>query len=223
MFRNQGERESIKPARGFFSTLVAGVSAIVVVGVICTAGIGFYGLNIADRKSDNLMQFARNLVGDMPELIAALPPIVGDVLSDERRPEYADHIQVTATMPEFGSGRRGRCPIIEVRNTGPEVVSMLSMRVVVLNEHGNPIADFNEWAASPIAGDRDWRGPLLPDAKRVFSADSFWIATKSERSNLSVDVEITDVRVWKPTRKAANVNVRNDRDDSTAPVTLAME
>lgn len=220
MFRNHGEREVHRPARGFFATLAFGLCSVVVVGIVCGTGLGFYGLKIADSKSDNLVEFAREVVGNIPEIAAALPPIVGDVFSDERRPDYVDQLQLTAHMPEFGTKRRGRCPIIEVKNNGSEVVSMLSLHVVVRNEDGQPIADFNEWAATPIAADDEWRGPLLPDSKRVFTANSYWISSKSDRPNLTVDVEVTDVRVWTPIERQNAVNVMTSDDAETSVITV---
>ena len=70
--------------------------------------------------------------------------------------------------------------------------------VVVLDEEGSPVAERNEWPATPMAvDDNDWPGPLLPGAKRHVTT-GFWHPRLDPRvEGLNVEVEVTDIRIWK--------------------------
>ncbi len=218
MFRKHPERDLGRSGKGFFATLAAGFCAIVIAAIFCGTGVGLYGLNIADRKTDNFIEFARAVAGDIPELAAALPPVIGDAFADERRPGYIDQIAITATMPEPEPGQRRVYPTIEVHNNGDEVVSLLSFRVAIFDDKGRLVGDFNEWGATPIAAEDEWRGPLQPNAKRVFLADTCSFTHKSNVEDMTLTVEVTDVRVWNPELRRApgNSNVSQHADDAHA-------
>ena len=88
-------------------------------------------------------------------------------------------------------------PIIELHNRGGELVSLLSMRVVVFDKDGDPVDEFNEWGATPIAADDEWRGPLMPGATRHIVSRYLGLGQMFSPAELQAGVEITDVRVWK--------------------------
>jgi len=80
-----------------------------------------------------------------------------------------------------------------------------------VDPNGQPLAERNEWAATPIAGEANWRGPLLPGSKRRFSTDPIHLRGKRETEGLRVEVEVTDVRVWTPADPATRPTTRPHR------------
>ena len=188
----------VHKARSFFSTLAWGISLIVVTAIISGTVLAGYGMNIVDRKTNSVFDLVEAVLNGLPELTDALPPVLADAIHDQRRPEYAGELEVSVRLAE-SSRRRGACrPVVELHNNGSEVVSLLSMRVVVLNQRGEPVAEFNEWAATPIAANDDWRGPLLPGATRHLSVGTLFLGEDRAVDDFHAEVEITDVRVWNP-------------------------
>ncbi len=195
-----GYAEHVHKKRSFLSTLAWGISGVLMTVLVCATTVALYAMNIVDRKTDTLTGFVRETIRTLPDLIDALPPAMADVLEDRRMPGYVDSIEVTAKL--IGSERPGRHgywirPVIEVQNHGDEMVSLLSMHVVVLNEDGDPVDEMNEWAATPFAADDCWRGPLLPGATRRIVAGHVYLRDAESADHLRVEVEITDLRVWK--------------------------
>lgn len=201
----------IHKRRSFLATLALGLSSVTVILVICAAGIFIYGMNIADRKTDNLLDFAGEIVRQVPQLKEALPPILGDAISDERDVSYQSELDVGVKVASVRPGSTEVQPVIEITNGGDQVVSFLSMRIVLLDPEGIPIAESGEWAATPIAdGDHRWRGPLFPGSKRSFRArshdllDQRWLTFDPDDPNvvrltgIRGEVEITELRVWRP-------------------------
>ena len=200
----------IHKRRSFLSTLALGLSGIVVMLILSLAAIFVYAMNIADRKSDSLLGFAEQVVRQVPQLREWLPPVLNDAISDERSVSYQKELEVTIRV---APGRRGTSeiqPVIEVTNRGDRVVSFLSMRIVVLDANGVPLAEANEWAVTPISGDRSWRGPLFPGSKRTFLAGSFYLRDRRglifdpdapdgfQLQGVRGEVEITELRLWNP-------------------------
>ena len=182
--------------KSFLSSLVLGVSAVIVTLILSASGLAFYGINIVDRKTGNVFEFVEEGIRSLPELQESLPPVLADLLNDSRRPDYVDQVEVSVKLAKY-SGRKGYLrPVVRVRNTGSEVVSLLSMRVVVLNKNGDPVAELNEWAATPIAAEDEWRGPLMPGATRHFKAGYLFRGYDLDDPNATVEFEITDLRVW---------------------------
>lgn len=195
----------INKRRSFLSTLALGVSAVVITVILTGGAVAMYGLNILDRKSDNVFDLARAGVDNLPAFVESLPPMLADVVNHQRDPDYAGNIEVSARLARSDRGPGYVRPIVEVKNLGNEVVSLLSMRIAVVNADGEPIAECNEFAATPVAIEDQWRGPLLPHAKaRTFRAGhQFCIDGEADVSELKVECEITDVRVWtRPAGKA---------------------
>ncbi len=197
-----GQANVIQKHRSFVSTLAWGASLIVVTAIAGGTLLAAYGLNVLDRKTSSVFDFAEAVIHGLPELADALPPVLADAIRDERRPDYARELGVDVRLAE--SGRRRDCirPVIELRNNGSEVVSLLSMRVVVLNARGEVVAELNEWAATPIAADHEWRGPLLPGAERHLAVGTLFVGGDVNVDELQAKVEITDVRVWNPNAAA---------------------
>jgi hypothetical protein len=186
----------VHKARSFFSTLAWGISLIVITAIISGTVLAGYGMNIVDRKTNSVFDLVEAVLNGLPELTDALPPVLADAIHDQRRPEYAGELEVSVRLAE-SSRRRGACrPVVELHNNGSEVVSLLSMRVVVLNQRGEPVAQFNEWAATPIAADDAWPGPLLPGATRHLSVGTLFLGEEGTTDDFHAEVEITDVRVW---------------------------
>ncbi|MBN1489050.1 MAG: hypothetical protein JXA69_03965 [Phycisphaerae bacterium] len=183
--------------RSFLGTLFCCVACIVVVGILSGAAVVLYGMNIADRKSDTLLGVITQGVEALPELVESLPPFFADLVNDERRLDYADQLDVSVRLVGEPANAAERFPVVEVRNRGAEVVSLLSMRIVLLDNQGNAIAEVNEWAATPVAVDHDWRGPLMPGATRRFPASRHFCRFGAAIEGTSVEAEITDVRIWR--------------------------
>jgi hypothetical protein len=194
----EGPTQIIRQRRSFLSTLAMGLAALGITFMLAGAAIILYGMNIADRKSDNLFAAVEHAVRGLPELEKSLPPVLADLLDDRRRPDYLKQVEVAAKLiPAIDAGRDLRV-VVDVRNKGEEFISLCSMRIVVLDENGSPVAEWNEWAATPFAAERNWRGPLLPGSTRHF-ATTGWRnhSPEFQGEELRVEVEITDVRVWK--------------------------
>jgi len=191
MFGNQNQPTAIQKRRSFLSTVALGISGVTVTLLLCVTTIIIYGASVIDRKTGDVFEFAEVAVQGLPQLAESLPPVLADVLNDRRNPGYVDQIDVSVKLAD-SSGRRGVRPIITVRNQGAKVVSLLSMRVVIVDRAGEPLSEMNTWAATPIAADDEWRGPLLPGAERRFSTD-FWFVGQND---IEVEYEITDIRVW---------------------------
>jgi len=68
----------------------------------------------------------------------------------------------------------------------------MSLRVVVEDDRGVPVREITTYAATPLAADQNWRGPLMPGSKRRLSVGSCW----ARDSDLTATVEITELRIW---------------------------
>ena len=173
---------------------IFGVAAV----VVTTAGATvLYGLSILDNKSSAIISFAGDTIEGLPELIAALPPALADVLNDRRAPEYASSLDVGV---RFVSDRKTGSirPVITVKNKGDEVVSMLALGVAAMDRDGIPIRDWTAVVATPIAIDNDWRGPLMPGATRHVVLRRWKSPSLDSSDVVSGAIEISDVRVWEP-------------------------
>jgi hypothetical protein len=191
-----GHQNVIRKHRSFLSTLAWGLSSIIITALVGAVLLGGYAMNIADRKTNNLFEFVESAIQGLPELTEALPPVLADAIHDERRPEYASELSITARLAESSRRQGAFRPVVELQNNGDELVSMLSMRVVVLNQNDEPVAEFHEWAATPITADHDWPGPLLPGSTRHLSAGLLILGEGASLGDYRAEVEVTDVRVW---------------------------
>jgi len=172
------------------SVLILSLTAIIVTVVVSASGIAVYALTVVDQKTDTLVGLVGEAARALPELREALPPALADALDDERSPEYVHQLEVAVRAGGADRYGRQRC-LIEVENTGDKVVSLLSMRIVGLDDDGDVVYERNTWAATPIQIEDEWRGPLLPHETRRFSV---WSCREGAASEITH--EITDVRVW---------------------------
>lgn len=190
--RDSGPVPVIRKRLSFLSITILCLTAILVTGMVGAFGIAAYGMRIIDGKTDSLTGMVTEAVRALPEVRKALPPALADALDDERRPDYLANLETSARIIEKNARGYNRA-VVEITNNGDEVVSLLSLRVVGLNDSGDPIVEESTMGATPIQIDDEWRGPLMPQATRRIPV-CFW-----EKESLSrVDFEITDVRVWTP-------------------------
>lgn len=187
------------------TALFLGIFGVGGVGIVAGATVVLYSLRILDGKATALLGFAGNTVESLPELINALPPVIGDVLSDRRAPDYAANLDLSVRFVanEQGEGVR---PVVSVTNKGKEVVSMLAVRVAALDAHKTPLREWTEVVATPIAIDLDWRGPLMPGATRHVVLSSWRNFPADKIDALSAAPEISELRVWEPKARATAVS-----------------
>jgi hypothetical protein len=196
----------------FLSALALGISAIAIALIVSCTVVIIYGMHFAGEKSEQLVSLVEDAVRGLPTLQKSLPPVFADMLDDHRQPDYSSQLEITAkTAPVPEQSGRVRTSVTAVNN-GPEVVSLLSLRIVVLNGAGEIVGESNEWAATPFAAEDNWPGPMLPGAHRYFSCLHNGPRVSSTE-DLKTEVEITDVRIWsgaKPTDEG-----RATTDEST--------
>ena len=184
----------------FLSSVAMGLSAIVITIIISCTVLVIYGIHFAGERSEKLVSLVSDAVESLPDLRQALPPALADTLDDRREPEYAGELEISATTALTPDQHRSARTKIEVVNKGSEIVSLLCIRVVVFGSNGQILSESNEWAATPIAADHDWRGPLMPGSHRYFisSRRAPGVLLGDE---LRTEVEITDLRVWNGSEK----------------------
>lgn len=179
----------------FLSALALGVSAIAIALIVSCTVVIIYGMHFAGEKSEQLVSLVEDAVRGLPTLQKSLPPVFADMLDDHRQPDYSSQLEITAkTAPVPEQSGRVRTSVTVVNN-GQELVSLLSLRIVVLNGAGEIVGESNEWAATPFAAEDDWPGPMLPGARRYFTCfhDGSRVVSTDQ---LKTEVEITDVRIW---------------------------
>lgn len=180
----------------FLSALALGLSAVAISFIVSLTTVLIYGIHFAGEKSEKVVSLVETAVQGLPQLQESLPPILADVLNDRRQPDYCAQLEVSAkTSSEVQNHGRLRTEIT-VTNKGQEVISLLSMRVVVRDSFGSILAESNQWAATPFAADQDWRGPLMPGASRHFAFSRGGTCSGSSADELTTEVEVTDIRIW---------------------------
>ena len=186
----------------FLSTAALGVCAVLITCVVSCTVVVVYGIQLASDNTDDLFALAEKTVQTLPELAKSLPPAVGDLLNDRRDPGYAGRLEVRATLAACPDRQDCARTVFDIVNKGQNVVSLLSLRVTVLDDQGRILHESNEWAATPLAADHDWRGPLMPGSHRRFNGSLCRIGFRQPLEDLIPEVEITDIRVWNPDRQA---------------------
>lgn len=167
------------------------------IGIACGSGVILYGMSMIDGHASNLIGFASDTVEGLPGFLRALPPAVDDILSHRRALDYASRIDVEARLVEGGRAGTVR-PVLTIKNTGEEAVSILAVRVAVLNEDGVPVGEWTEVVATPVAVGGSWRGPILPGSSRHVLLQGAFRRLSKDYESLTPVVEIADVFVWKP-------------------------
>jgi hypothetical protein len=179
----------------FLSALAMGLSAIIIAFIVCCTIVIIYGMNFAGEKSEELVSLTEEAIRGLPKLQESLPPVLADMLNDHRQPDYSSQLTITPKTILLPADNGTVKTTIEVVNNGKQVVSLLSLRVVVLTSSNDIIAESNEWAATPIAAEHDWRGPLLPGSRRYFVTSRGGLPVFSA-DELKTEVEISDIRIW---------------------------
>lgn len=200
----------------FLSALVMGLAAIIITLIVSCTVLIIYGMNFAGEKSEKLVGLVQEAVQGMPVLQKSLPPFLADVLNDRRQPDYSALLEITAQTALPDQDGRLRTSI-SVVNKGAEVVSLLSLRIVVLDSQGQILAESNEWAATPFAAEDDWPGPLMPGSHRYFTCSEHGNSAASA-GDLKTQVEITDVRLWSGQKEAPSTDTAKPSEtDKSAP------
>jgi len=179
----------------FLSSAALGLSAVIVTLVVSCTVVAVYTIHLASEKSDHVLTLAQNAVAGLPEFQKALPPVLSDMLDDSRRPDYCNELGITATVTSRPDAHGRAHTSIEVVNNGDEVISLLSLRVTVLDERGYVLAESQEWAATPFAADDEWRGPIMPGSRRRFVSHR-GLYNVAPMDDVRPEVEITELRVW---------------------------
>jgi len=185
----------------FLSSAAMGLSAIVITLILSGTGVLVYGIHLASEKSERVISLAQGAVRGLPMLTESLPPVLSDMLDDRRQPDYSNALAITAKLTTAPGPYDGTRTAIEIVNNGSEVVSLLSLRVLLLDEHGRLISEDQEWAATPFAADHEWRGPIMPGSRRYFVSGRR-LHDVSLVDELRPEVEITELRVWNRPDKA---------------------
>jgi hypothetical protein len=180
----------------FLSSTASGISAIVITVIVCGTLAVLYTVHLASDKSERIIGLAQSAVRGLPEFQRSLPPALADMLNDRRQPDYAGQLAISAkVVSRPGSHGRTRTAI-EIVNNGDEVVSLLSLRVVLLDENEQLITESQEWAATPVAIEDEWRGPLMPGSKRRFVCRRSYPFEVGPLDTVKPEIEITELRVW---------------------------
>jgi hypothetical protein len=191
----------------FLSALAMGLSAIIIAFIISCTVVIIYGMNFAGEKSEEVVTLLEEAIRGLPKLQESLPPFMADLLDDRRQPDYATQLDITASTILLPDNKGTVKTTIEITNNGDEIVSLLSLRVVVLTSQNDIITESNEWGATPIAAEHDWRGPLMPGSKRYFVTSRGGLPVFSA-DQLKTDVEITDIRVWNSEKVNSRVQMQ---------------
>jgi hypothetical protein len=189
----------------FLSSAALGFSAIVITLMVTCTAVLLYTVHLAGDKSDRVITLAQSAIRGLPEFRNSLPPALADMLDDQRRPDYCKELAISAKATAQPDSHGRVRTTVEVVNNGREVVSLLSLRILLLDARNQPLCESQEWAATPLAADNGWRGPIMPGARRLFVCDRGCRYDAGRTSDLNTEVEITELRVW------------NNPKDSTPP------
>jgi hypothetical protein len=204
----------------FLSSAAFGLSAIVIAVILSGTVILLYTVHLASDKSERIITLAQSAVRGLPEFQQSLPPALADMLNDRRQPDYAGQLDITAKVVAR-PGSHGRThTAIEIVNKGSEVVSVLSLRVVLLDENDQLLTESQEWAATPVGIEDDWRGPLMPGSKRRFVCRRSCPREVGPLDVIKPEIEITELRVWNAGEESSTV--QTSRASLPAPTTDSM-
>ncbi len=131
-------------------------------------------------------------IDDLPSIVKKVP-MLRDALSSERRIDYIDELDIKIDFTDHPYYDDHMRAIATITNGGEELVSWLSIRVVVSDDVGNVLDEDSAMVATPVALDDDFPGPLVPGRTRRFT-----ICTFKRSDHPSAQFEITDLRVWAP-------------------------
>jgi hypothetical protein len=181
---------------GALTALISGLFATVIALILCGTGLGWYGLNLVDRKSSEIVGMGRDILAAVPDVRQSLP-VLAEGLDDRRAPDYRDQLETSVTV-RTPNRHSTALALIEVENKGPETVTLLTGRVVLTDDNGVPY-ERSLYIATPFTIDDDWRGPLLPGSTRRIAVRMRTDGSPATNGTL----EITDLRLW---NRSANKN-----------------
>ena len=181
----------VRKPMSFLGVAAFGLSAVLVTAIVCASGWGFYGLHIVNKRSADAISLVQTAAERFPQIVESLPPVFADALNDKRDPSYRANLDIDTRMLGKVDRRGWGRAVVTISNSGDRIVSLLSMRVVSLDDDGDPVDEENVWAATPLQVEDDWRGPLLPGETRRIIVRHLY----GDRI-ASVEHEITDIRVW---------------------------
>ncbi len=184
----------------FLSSAAMSLSAVIITVLISCTVVALYAVHLASEKSERVIALAQSAVRGLPEFTKSLPPALSDMLDDRREPQYCNELAISAKVLPPTSPRGGVRTAIEITNNGEAVVSLLSLRVTLHDDKDQLLCESLEWAATPMAADGGWRGPILPGSRRQFvcHAGCMWDADPADIVN--AQIEITELRVWNDTK-----------------------
>lgn len=187
----------------FLSALAMGLCALAITIILSGTAVVLYGMHFVGDKSEKIVSsLVEDAIQGLPVLQKSLPPVLGDLLDDRRLPDYCNQLDIRARTT-VQDDRNGRMRTeVKVTNNGQEVVSLLSLRIVIFDSHDEILTESNEWAATPFAADEDWRGPIMPGSSRRFAVSHYRRSADLYLEDLTTEVEITDVRVWNSGQEA---------------------
>ncbi|MCC7293417.1 MAG: hypothetical protein IT449_15260 [Phycisphaerales bacterium] len=183
-----------------FTALFLAIGFVAVSAIGAGTVITLVGLKVADDKATSLLALSEDAVANLPEFIDKLPPAIADMLHDRRAPQYVSNLVTNVRLAE-DPGTGLLIPSVEIVNNGTEIVSMLGVRITLLNQEGAPLYEWNQLAAAPITFE-ELRGPLLPGTKRYVVLPGRRGLTRELRGQLTGAVEISELRVWAPQTRA---------------------
>lgn len=192
-----------KPRLGFLTATVLGISGVLITAIFCGTGIVCYGMVVLNQRTGTLMGLGQAALKGLPELQKSLPPILADAVDDARTPDYAGKIEVEGRLVPDNTEEGAYRVVMEVKNRGDKVVSMLPLHVALMDANGGPLLEWVEYAATPVAGGDDWRGPLMPGATRQIRTNR-----RSKKPDRTVACEISDVRLWTPREAGAKAEAQ---------------
>jgi hypothetical protein len=183
------------------SAVAMGLCAVCVAFIVSCTAVIIYEMHLIGEKSDRLASLADDAIRRFPSLRESLPPALADGLDDQRRPDYCKHIEIFAETKPSEEDQSRLHTTVKVINGGSETVSLLSLRVVVLNAGGEILAESTEWAATPVTAEPEWRGLLLPRYLRYVGFTTTRALPPSSLKDLRTKVEITDLRICPSPKK----------------------
>jgi len=203
------------PKHTFLSSFVSGLSCIIVTLIICITIIIIYGIHMTGKKSQEFVTLMQNTIQDLPAIQESLPPVVSDILNNKREVEYRDQIEInTKPIVNQQDGRLGAS--VTILNKGPKVVSLMSLRIVVLNNNDDVLSEINEWVVTPVAGKDNWPGLLMPNSQRYLSSFGQSPSYTTNINDLKTRVEITEIRTWNEEASAPREVNEQPTDEKSA-------
>ena len=192
----------------FLSSAALGFSAVVITLLVTGTAMFLYTVHLASDKSERVLTLAQSAIKGLPDFTHSLPPVLADMLDDQRRPDYCKELTISAkatTRPDPHGRVR---TTVEVVNNGTEVVSLLSLRILLLDEHKELLSESQEWAATPFAAEDGWRGPIMPGSRRHFVCYHRAGSGGDHATDLNTEIEVTELRVWNDSKNVTPKNAQ---------------